>query len=74
MQKDIKMVVISGFVVIKKKGTLKERSGNEGGPESCLVPFGVWHVIAWLVKEKKNVQSNCMAYLEHTASITSVMW
>lgn len=35
----------------------------------------VWMVgIAWLVKKKKNVQSNCMAYLEHTASITSVVW
>ena len=40
------MVVISGFVVVKKKEASKERLGNEGGLEPCLVPLGVWHVNA----------------------------
>lgn len=38
------MVVISGFVIVERKGASKERLGNEGGPEPCLVPLGIWHV------------------------------
>lgn len=35
------MIVIKCFVIVKRKKALKERLGNKGDPEPCLVPLGV---------------------------------